>query len=174
MCNLYCTILYSCTVQVRSDEVLLLQLQVSVRTPISRQHRHRAAWSSGALVPSQVVQPSPRWATCRIGSYRKSILWKAAKLKLLTKSNLNSKTLLIKVQRDFLFYTKWQVAELQSQAALFEVPVPDYPLIKQCRFFIDDHDDKMMTTMMLMDFLADQTMQNSFMIIILPTGNRLR
>ena len=76
-----------------------------------------------------------------------------AKLKLLTKSNLNSKTLLIKVQRDFLFYTKWQVAELQSQAALFEVPVPDYPLIKQCRFFMDDHDDKIVTTMMLVKMI---------------------
>ena len=61
MCNLYNTILCAlCTVQVRSDEVLLLQLQVSVRTPFSRQHRHRAARSSGALAPSQVAQPSPR------------------------------------------------------------------------------------------------------------------
>ena len=83
-----------CTVQVRSDEILLLQLQVSVRTPLSRQHRHRAARSSGALLPSQVAQPSLKWGTCRIGSYRKFNLWKVAKLKLLTKSNLNSKTLL--------------------------------------------------------------------------------
>ena len=57
-----------------------------------------------------------------------------------------------------MFYTKWQVAELQSQAALFEVPVPDYPLIKQCRFFIDDHDDKkdddnIVTTMMLVKMI---------------------
>ena len=36
------------------------------------------------------------------------------------------------------------MAELQSQAALFEVPVPDYPLIKQCRLdtlYIIHHTD---------------------------------
>ena len=73
---------------------------------------------------------------------------------------MNSKTLVIKVQklRFYGFYTKWQVAELQSQAALFEVPVPDYPLIKQCRVFIDDHDekknaDKIMTKMMVMKMI---------------------
>ena len=57
-----------------------------------------------------------------------------------------------------MFYTKWQVAELQSQAALFEVPVPDYPLIKQCRFFNGDHDEKkdddnIMMTMMSMKMI---------------------
>ena len=46
-----------------------------------------------------------------------------------------------------MFYTTWQVAELQSQAALFEVPVPDYPLIKQCRFLlVIMMTKKMMTT----------------------------